>query len=330
MEGAIAVAVVFERFPSTLFAARINSPLVIGSSGEGHYLSSDANAFSTDITRVYHLSDGEIARLTNDEVVMEDPTGTPKTPAWSTRRSYELTSSKGRYEHYMLKEIHEQPKVLNRIIDHYMDPQKNCFSIPYLPFDAAKLQRLTILACGSSYFAGMMGKAWLEKYAGLAVDLDIASEYVHRNTPQNPDEPVILISQSGETADTLAALRYAKRNGRPVVSVVNVPDSTMALESDLALPTLAGPEVGVASTKAFTAQMAVLAVFATHLASQRTQIEPVEGSLIVADLQQTCSDVERILTMTQSVEAAASLFQDKQTALFIGRGPPMHWQKKAP
>jgi glucosamine--fructose-6-phosphate aminotransferase (isomerizing) len=227
---------------------------------------------------------------------------------------------KGNYRHFMMKEIAEQPTVIGETLQAFMNPLERRVQLPELPFDLAKLSRLTIVACGTAHLAGFVAKYWLESIAKLPVDLDVASEFRYRQAPMDADGALLVISQSGETADTLAALRYAKSLGQKVVSVLNVPESTIGRESDAVLHTLAGPEIGVASTKAFSTQLVVLACFALAAARARGTIDAAREAQLSTALTEVPARVAEILNHDAHLKEIALKVAEARDVLFLGRG----------
>ncbi|MFA9421856.1 MAG: glutamine--fructose-6-phosphate transaminase (isomerizing) [Gammaproteobacteria bacterium] len=224
------------------------------------------------------------------------------------------------YRHYMLKEIHQQPKVFEQTAAHYLNLAKNEIKLPPMPFRLDTFQRISIIACGTSYYAGMIAKYWLEGFAGLPVNLDIASEYRYRNAPLSRDETALFISQSGETADTLAALRYARKAGQNSLSIVNVPNSSMAQESDGLLPTLAGTEIGVASTKAFTAQLAVLLMFTLAIARDNRLIDSDTEKHLIGQILKLPDVMSSFIKDDQIIRRIARKLQHAKHMIYLGRG----------
>ena len=228
---------------------------------------------------------------------------------------------KGNYAHYMQKEIFEQPVVVAQTLQSYVRPFEGKVALPDIDFDLAAVDRLTIVACGTSFYAGLVAKYWIEQFARVPVDIDVASEFRYRNPVLEPGGLALFVSQSGETADTLAALRHAKGEKQRIAVVVNVPTSSMAREADLLLPTHAGPEVGVASTKAFTCQLAVLAALAANLACARGRIGPESEKDIVAHLQEAPAALNAALGHDDDIAAMAHLIAPARDVLYLGRGP---------
>jgi glutamine---fructose-6-phosphate transaminase (isomerizing) len=263
LRGAFALAFLFSGEEDLLIGARKGSPLAIGY-GEGEmYLGSDAIALAPFTDTISYLEDGDSAVLTHDGVEMFDAKGSKVERAVLKSSAAAFLVDKGNYRHFMAKEIHEQPEVVGHTLAHYLDMTAERVRLPGpLPFDFRTLERVSMSACGTAYYAGLVAKYWFERFAQLPVEIDVASEFRYREAPLKAGGLAIFVSQSGETADTLATLRYAKEHKQHTVAVVNVPTSTIARESGVVLPTLAGPEIGVASTKAFTCQLAVLACLA--------------------------------------------------------------------
>jgi len=263
LRGAFALAFLFNGEENLLIGARKGSPLAVGY-GEGEmYLGSDAIALAPFTDTISYLEDGDSAVLTRNGADVFDAKGSKVERAVLKSSAAAFLVDKGNYRHFMAKEIHEQPEVVGHTLAHYLDMAAERVRLPGpLPFDFRALDRVCMSACGTAYYAGLVGKYWFERFARLPVEIDLASEFRYREAPLAPGGLAIFVSQSGETADTLATLRYAKEHKQHAVAVVNVLTSTIARESDAVLPTLAGPEIGVASTKAFTCQLAVLACLA--------------------------------------------------------------------
>ncbi|MBM3560836.1 MAG: glutamine--fructose-6-phosphate transaminase (isomerizing), partial [Alphaproteobacteria bacterium] len=273
LRGAFALTILFAGEDDLMIGARSGSPLALGY-GEGEmYLGSDALALAPLTRRLCYLEEGDWVVVRRGGAVIHDASGKV---VERTVRQTELSGAligKGNYRHFMQKEIFEQPAVLGDTLRVYINPAKLEIGLPELPVDPAKLTKLTISACGTAYYAGCVAKYWFEQLARLPVECDIASEFRYREAPLDPTGAALFVSQSGETADTLAALRYCRAGGLKALSVLNVPESTMARESDVVLPTRAGPEIGVASTKAFTTQLIVLACLAVAAARARGALD---------------------------------------------------------
>src|SRR5450631_641270 len=268
LRGAFALAFLFEGENDLLIGARKGSPLAVGYGDGEMYLGSDAIALAPFTDTISYLEEGDTAVLTRKGVEIHDAKGSTVERAVVKSAASAFLVDKGNHRHFMAKEIHEQPEVVGHTLAHYLDMAHLRVRLPELPFDFNKLSRISIAACGTAYYAGLVSKYWFERFARLPVEIDVASEFRYREVPLKPGGLAIFVSQSGETADTLATLRYAKEHKQHVVSIVNVATSTIARESDLVMPTLAGAEIGVASTKAFTCQLTVLACLA--IAAGRT------------------------------------------------------------
>jgi glucosamine--fructose-6-phosphate aminotransferase (isomerizing) len=320
LDGSFAIAAVFNDCPDMLFAMRQGSPLVLSQSRNGCAIASDANALGEDARDVCYLQDGDLACIGKSGAVILDASGT------KVERQMLRVDIKGQrqgkegYRHFMLKEIHQQPEVLAKTAAHYLDSDAAAIRLPELPFRLETLQRLSIVACGTSHYAGMIGKYWLEGFSGLPVNLDIASEYRYRNAPLSRDEAALFISQSGETADTLAALRYARNAGQKSLSLVNVPNSSMAQESDGYFPTLAGTEIGVASTKAFTAQMTVLLLFALAVARSNRLLDAVEEKRLTGQVLKLPEVMSEFLKDDDNIRCVARKLQHAANIIYLGRG----------
>ncbi len=263
LRGAFALVFLFKGETDLLIGARKGSPLAVGYGDGEMYLGSDAIALAPFTDMISYLEDGDLVVLSRKSVEVRDAHGSKvERPVIKSTASAFLVD-KGNHRHFMAKEIHEQPEVVGHTLAHYIDMAAERVVLPgKLPFDFNALDRISISACGTAYYAGLVARYWFERFARLPVEIDVASEFRYREAPMRPGGLAICVSQSGETADTLASLRYAKEHGQHVLSVVNVPTSTIASESDAVMPTLAGPEIGVASTKAFTCQLAALACLA--------------------------------------------------------------------
>ena len=321
LKGAFALAFLFEGQEDLLIGARQGAPLAVGY-GEGEmYLGSDALALAPFTDEITYLEDGDWVTLTRASAQFRDLEGRlANRPRVRTQASAFLVD-KGEYRHYMAKEIHEQPEVLGRTLAHYLDMSEGRVRPPFaFPVDPASLDRVTIVACGTAYLAGLTAKYWIERYARLPVDIDVASEFRYREAPLSQKGLTIVISQSGETADTLASLRYAKANGQATLAVVNVPTSTIARESDVVALTLAGPEIGVASTKAFTCQLAVLATLALALGRARGTLAPETEARLVTDLIAIPGRMAEALKIEPQIAALAHNLAKTRDVLYLGRG----------
>src|ERR1043165_8571922 len=270
LRGAFALAFLFADEEDLLIGARKGSPLAVGYGDGEMYLGSDAIALAPFTDTISYLEDGDWAVVTRKSVEVRDAKNQAVERAVLKSNASAFLVDKGNHRHFMAKEIHEQPEVVGHTLAHYLDMGNERVTLPMtLPFDFKKIQRVAISACGTAYYAGLVAKYWFERFARLPVEIDVASEFRYREAPFSPGNLALFVSQSGETADTLATLRYAKEQKQHILSVVNVPTSTIARESDVVMPTLAGPEIGVASTKAFTCQLAALCCLAIHAGRAR-------------------------------------------------------------
>jgi len=321
LRGAFALAIAFRRYPDMLIGARLGSPLVVGYGDGETYLGSDALALAPLTQRISYLEEGDWVVITRDGAQVYDASNHAVEREIVASGASAVAIEKGNYRHFMQKEIFEQPTVVAQTLRSYVRQVDQSVALPQIDYDLSTINRVTIVACGTSYYAGMVAKYWFEQFARLPVDIDVASEFRYRDPVLEPGGLALFISQSGETADTLAALRHCKAAGQTIAVVVNVPTSSMAREADLLLPTHAGPEIGVASTKAFTCQLAVLAALAAHLAVKRGQIDR-EGEIeIVRHLVETPSCLNAALAFDEEIAAMAHLIAPARDVLYLGRGP---------
>ncbi|HET9629129.1 MAG TPA: glutamine--fructose-6-phosphate transaminase (isomerizing) [Novosphingobium sp.] len=320
LRGAFALAIAFKAHPDMLIGARLGSPLVVGY-GEGEtFLGSDALALAPLTQRISYLEEGDWVVITREGAQVYDVDNRPVTRPIVSSGASAAAIEKGNYRHFMQKEIFEQPTVVAQTLRSYLRQLEQQVALPQLDFDLSTINRITIVACGTSYYAGLVAKYWFEQFARLPVDIDVASEFRYRDPVLEPGGLALFISQSGETADTLAALRHCKAAGQTIAVVVNVPTSSMAREADLLLPTHAGPEIGVASTKAFTCQLAVLAALAAHLAVKRGKLSRAEECEIVAQLVETPAALNAALLHDDEIAAMAHLIAPARDVLYLGRG----------
>ncbi len=320
LQGAFALAVIFTGEHDLMIGARRGSPLAVGFGHDEMFLGSDALALAPWTDRICYLDEGDWVEIGRDAAVVHDATdAVVERKVTQTQLSGALIG-KGRYRHFMLKEIFEQPAVIGDTLNAYIDPRTRTVGMPDLPFDFAQVPKLTVVACGTASLAGMVAKYWLESVARLPVELDIASEFRYREAPMPDGGVALFVSQSGETADTLAALRYARAQGQHIVAVVNVPESSIARESDVVLPTLAGPEIGVASTKAFTTQLTVLACFAVAAARARGAIDHDREAELVAALIEVPARAAEVLNHDTSIRGLAHQVAEARDVLYLGRG----------
>jgi len=321
LEGAFALAILFEGEDDLMIGARRGSPLAIGHGDGEMFFGSDAIALSTLTDRITYLDDGDWAVLTHGGVSIRDAGGAPvKRPMVRTLASSMLID-KGNHRHFMAKEIYEQPEVVGHTLAHYIDFAAGRSRMPEgFDLDFTTLDRVSITACGTAFYAGLVAKYWFERFARLPVDIDIASEFRYRGQPLSPGGLSIVVSQSGETADTLASLRYARSQGQKVAAVVNVRESTIARESDVVLPTLAGPEIGVASTKAFTCQLAALASLALAAGKARGFVTPEDEAKLVRAMSEVPRLMSAALRLEPQIEALARELSHVEHVLYLGRG----------
>jgi glutamine---fructose-6-phosphate transaminase (isomerizing) len=321
LRGAFALAFLFAGEDDLMIGARKGSPLAIGYGDGEMYLGSDAIALAPFTSDISYLEDGDWAVLTHKGAVVHDAQDMVVTrPVLKSTASAQLVD-KGNHKHFMAKEIHEQPEVVGHTLAHYIDMAAEKVDLPVeLPFDWTKIRRLSISACGTAFYAGLVAKYWFERFAKLPVEIDIASEFRYRGAPLEAGDVAIFISQSGETADTLATLRYAREHKQHILSVVNVPTSTIARESDVVMPTLAGPEIGVASTKAFTCQLATLACLAVAAGRARGAISADDERNVVRALIQVPRLMAQALTLEPQIEKLALDLAQARDVLYLGRG----------
>ncbi|MEY3906472.1 MAG: hypothetical protein RIR59_1295, partial [Pseudomonadota bacterium] len=321
LRGAFALAIAFRDHPDMLIGARLGSPLVVGY-GEGEtYLGSDALALAPLTQKIAYLDEGDWVVITRDGAQIFNKDNQPVTRAVTLSGVSAAATEKGPYRHYMLKEIFEQPTVVAQTLQSYIRAVEQQVALPQMDFDLSEIRRITIVACGTSFYAGMVAKYWFEQFARVPVDIDVASEFRYRNPVLEPGGLALFISQSGETADTLAALRHARAEGQKIAVVVNVPTSSMAREADLLLPTHAGPEIGVASTKAFTCQLAVLAALAAHLAVVKGQMSRDDEHDVVRHLIETPAALNAALAHDGDIADIAHHITPARDVLYLGRGP---------
>jgi len=320
LEGAFALGIIFAGEEDLMIAARRGSPLAIGVGDGEMYLGSDALALAPLTDKIMYLEDGDWAVMTSAGVEVFDSAGAP---VLREVKITELTGDvigKGGYDHYMLKEIFEQPQVIGDTLHSFVNPATRSVTLPDLGFDAATVSKFTLIACGTSFYACMVAKYWIETLARVPVEVDIASEFRYRNAAMPEGGVAVFISQSGETADTLAALRYAKTQGQKILSIVNVPESTIARESDACLHTNAGPEVGVASTKAFTTQLTVLACLVLGVARARGAIDAKTEARLTGALAEVPARAVEVLNHDERLRELAHEIAKARDVLYLGRG----------
>ena len=320
LRGSFALAIIFDGENDLMIAARSGSPLAVGYGDGETFVGSDAYALAPFTDRVTFLEDGDVARVTRDTIEIFDDSGAPTTRPANMLSVGNLMVDKDGHRHFMAKEIHEQPDVIARTLLQYIDPETRTVDIRTDAIDFSKIDQLIISACGTAFFAGQISKYWFERYAGLRVEIDVASELRYRDIPYPAHGAALFISQSGETADTLAALRNARENGQTTAAVVNVPQSSIAREAACIFPTAAGPEIGVASTKAFTCQLATLACIAIAAGRARNVISAAEENELCEALLSSPRLVGDALASSSDIELIAKDLSKARDVLYIGRG----------
>jgi glucosamine--fructose-6-phosphate aminotransferase (isomerizing) len=320
LDGAFALAILFSGEHDVMYGARRGSPLALGYGDGEMFIGSDALALSHLTQQIAYLEEGDWVELRRDGATIFDESDVKVSREIRASEISGAMTGKGNFRHFMLKEIYEQPAVIGDTLNVFLNPAAFSISMPDMPFGLADIPNVTIVACGTSYYAGMVAKYWFESIAGIPVEIDIASEFRYREPPMRDGGMALFISQSGETADTLAALRYAKSQGQHIVSIVNVPESTISRESDLVLQTHAGPEIGVASTKAFTTQLTVLACLAIATARARDAIDEDAEAVLAASLTEVPSRAVEVLNHDEELRELAAEIMDASDVLYLGRG----------
>jgi glutamine---fructose-6-phosphate transaminase (isomerizing) len=321
LHGAFAFAILFKDEKDLLIGARQGSPLAVGHGDGEMFLGSDAIALAPFTNKVTYLEDGDWVVLTRHSVQIFDGENKEVLRPMSFSQASSMLVDKGNHRHFMAKEIAEQPEVVGHTLAEYLDFSAQKVRMPEkMAFDFAKLDRISITACGTASYAGLAAKYWFERYARLPVEVDIASEFRYREAPLSKNGLAIVISQSGETADTLAALRYAKSQGQHTLAVVNVPESTIARECEMVVRTFAGPEIGVASTKAFTCQLSALACLALLAAKQRGHLTPEREAELVHALIEAPRHMAEVMKIEKQITSVAKDVSTARDVLFLGRG----------
>lgn len=321
LEGAFALGLLFDGEHDLLIAARRGSPLAIGYGDGEMFIGSDAIALASFTDKIAYLEDGDWAVVTRDGATIYDESGREISRPVQLSQTSALLVDKGNYRHFMAKEIHEQPEVVGHTLARYIDLNAMTTRLPDdLPFDFKDLGRMVISACGTAFYAGQIAKYWFERFARLPVDIDIASEFRYREMPLEENGLSLFVSQSGETADTLAGLRYCRQAGQHIAAVVNVEESTIARESDVIFPTLAGPEIGVASTKAFTCQLAVLAALSVAAGRRRGYLSEDDERRLVEALAEIPRFAVHALHLEPQIEKLAKTIAKASDVLYLGRG----------
>ncbi|UTW54881.1 glutamine--fructose-6-phosphate transaminase (isomerizing) [Kordiimonas sp. SCSIO 12610] len=320
IEGAFALAIIIKNENERIFAARRGSPLVVGMGKGENYLGSDAIALASLSNKLIYLEEGDWAEISREAVTVFDMTGAVVTRPVTYSQVSNTFADKGNYRHFMQKEIFEQPFILAQTIGKYFDQTGGGVKLPAGDFDFANVSKVTIIACGTSYYAALVAKFWLEKMARISVEVDIASEFRYRDPVYTEGGLAIFISQSGETADTLAALKHAKAAGQSILSILNAEESSMSRESDMVFPIYAGPEIGVASTKAFTCQLIVLAALATEIARARGKLDEAGVVSAINSVGEIPKLVADVLSNHKGIEKIAHKIAKARDILFVGRG----------
>jgi len=322
LDGAFALAMMFKGEENLLIGARQGAPLAVGHGEDEMILGSDAIALAPFTNKVTYLEEGDWCAITASDLRVFDVDGTPVERPITIANTGAETVSKGNHRHFMSKEIYEQPDTISHTLSHYVNLGEGKVQLPEeLPFDFSKLNRLTIASCGGSYYAALIAKYWFEKYARLPVEVDIASEFRYREPPMDEGGLALFVSQSGETADTLAALRYCASQGQHIASIVNVPESTIARESDIVFPTLCGVEICVASTKATTAQQTVLATLAIAAGRQRGVLSAEDEFELVDALAKLPGAMSKAIAAEPEIKKLDKQLSKAKDVFYLGRGP---------
>ena len=320
LEGAFALVFLFAGEHDLLICARRGSPLAIGYGDGEMFVGSDALALAPLTRRITYLEEGDWAVVTSRAVTIFDRENHKVARAVRETALSGALVGKGNYRHFMQKEIFEQPAVIGDTLHALINPVSRSVNLPELPFALGDIGKITMIACGTAHHAGMIAKYWLEGIARVPVEADIASEFRYRAPAMPKDGVAVFISQSGETFDTLAALRYCRGEGQKIIAIVNQPESTIAREADIVLPTLAGPEIGVASTKAFTTQLAVLAAFTVALARARGMIDAAGEAVLAGQLAEIPSRASEVLQHDERIQEIAAEIALARDVLYLGRG----------
>jgi glucosamine--fructose-6-phosphate aminotransferase (isomerizing) len=320
LEGAFALGIIFAGNDNLLIAARRGSPLAIGYGDGEMYIASDAYALAPLTSKITYLKDGDWAEITRKSVVIYDSEDKKVEREIKPTNLSGATTGKGDYAHFMLKEIYEQPGVIGETLNSFYNPVTASIQLPEFSFDLKKASRITIVACGTSYYAGMVAKYWFENIAKIPTEVDIASEFRYSNKLLPENGIALFISQSGETADTLAALKYAREHKQNIISIINAHESSMERESDMVLHTLAGPEIGVASTKAFTTQLVALSCLALTIADKRGAISKDEIARLSHALSEVPSRAVEVLNHDEALKELARELAKARDVIYIGRG----------
>ena len=320
LEGAYALAMIFSGHPEMMIAAQNGAPLAVGFGEEEMFIGSDALALAPLTRRIAYLHDGDWTVVTRGGASFFNMDGVEIQREIKLTRQTGAAIGKGNFRHFMEKELHEHPAVIGDTLHRMVNPATRAVNLPDLGIDFATVPRITMSACGSAFYAGLVGRWWFEAMARIPMDGDVASEFRYRTPPLPEGGLGLLVSQSGETADTLAAMRYMRENGQRTLAIVNVPESSMARESDAMLETVAGPEIGVASTKAFTAQLSVLACLALAAGRARGSITAAEEAEMTQALLEVPARAAEVLEKDQAIQEVAALVAQARDVLYLGRG----------
>ena len=320
VRGTYAFGILILNEPNKLFAVRGGSPLAIGSANNKNFIGSDTYSLSAYSDKITYLKDGDVAEIENDSYRIFDQSNSLVDREKQSIIESVTLSEKGIFKHFMSKEIHEQPEVIAKSLSNYIDMDSGVLNIPNLPYDLSTISNVTLVACGSSYYAGLIAREWFEKFTNVKVDVEIASEFRYRAAPMVSNGLTIFISQSGETADTLAALKHCKSLGQKTISIVNVGDSSMCRNSDVSLKIYAGPEIGVASTKAFTCQLVVLACLAIKIGTSNGSLTEDQEKEYVKSLLSVPRLISNTLDKEDEIINLAHDLSNITTTLYLGRG----------
>ncbi|MFD1612560.1 glutamine--fructose-6-phosphate transaminase (isomerizing) [Sphingomonas tabacisoli] len=321
LHGAFALAIMFKSDPDLIIGARLGAPLVVGFGEDENYLGSDAIALAPLTQRIAYLDEGDWAVVRRKSIQVFDKDNRPVERPITVSGITGALIDKGNHRHFMQKEIYEQPVVVAQTLSSYLRTLEAKVALPDMEFDLGSVERVAIVACGTASYVGAIGKYWLEQMARVPVEVDVASEFRYREPVLGPNTLGLVISQSGETADTLAALRHMKSEGVTTAGIINVPTSSMAREVDLLLPTHAGPEIGVASTKAFTCQLAVMAALAANIARAKGKLSDADEAVLVKHLAEVPAAMNAALAHDAEIEGMAHTIAGARDVLYLGRGP---------
>ena len=320
LQGSYALGMIFKDHPNIIIGARRGSPLAVGYGPGENYLGSDSYALKSMTNKISYLNDGEFCILNNDQVEFFDEQGAKINKKILTLSSDEKNYDKGDYKHFMAKEIDEQPNVIKNCVNEYVDKINNDINIFNFPWNEKDIKNIILIGCGTAYHSCLVAKYWFEELTDLEVSVDIASEFRYRKNRLKKETLYIFLSQSGETADTYAALDLCKKNGMKTCAIVNVIESSIARDSDFVLPIYCGPEIGVASTKAFLAQLLVLYILTLKLSFLKKNIDEQSYKQKIKDLKNLHSQVEKTLLLENKINSIANIFSDAKGCMFLGRG----------